>query len=52
MPTTGPWQSVETRHDQIDDYTEVHAGHSTIMSNREVIDETVAWLNARRSGNC
>ncbi|MEE2907406.1 MAG: alpha/beta hydrolase [Planctomycetota bacterium] len=39
----------ETRHDRIDDYTEVHAGHSTIMSNQEVISRAVTWLNARRS---
>lgn len=41
----------ETRHDLVDEYAELPAGHSTIMSHRGVIDKAVAWLDTRRSSS-
>ena len=35
----------ETRHEGIDEYVEIPAGHSTIMSNRLVIDQVMKWLD-------
>ena len=38
----------ETEHDDLADHVEIRAGHSTIMSNREVITTVVHWLNDQR----
>ncbi len=38
----------ETRHDSVDDHIAIKAGHSTIMSNPNVIDTVVEWLDGHR----
>ena len=38
----------ETRHDDVDEHVEIRAGHSTIMSNKDVMDCVVRWLERQR----
>lgn len=38
----------ETRHDVAEEHVEIHAGHSTIMSNKDVMECVVSWLERQR----